>query len=254
MNEKRLFNGRSEVYSNYRPGYPEEVISSLEANAELKQDSVVADIGSGTGIFSKLFLSYGNFVYCVEPNADMRNKAKEFLSSFNNYELIDGNAENTHLLDRSVDFVVGAQSFHWFDPELSKKEFNRILRPGGKVVLLWNNRISKPDSFNEAYENIIRKFSPEYHGTGSLSVNEEIIGKFFDDNFLLFNLSNLQKLSLDGVQGRYFSNSYAIGPGNPDYKELLNSLKMAFNKYDENGFVCLDYETKIYVGTLKHNV
>ncbi len=120
--------------------------------------------------------------------------------------------------------------------------------------MLWNNRISKPDSFNQAYENIIRKFSPEYHGTGSLSVNEEIIREFFDDNFLLFNLSNLQKLSLNGVKGRYFSNSYAIGPDNPDYKELLNSLKMVFNKYQESGFVHIDYETRIYVGMIKQDV
>lgn len=254
MHRGRLFDGKSEIYSKFRPSYPDEVISTLRENAGQNQDSVVADIGSGTGILSKLFLMHGNFVYCVEPNSDMRDKAKDFLSSFNNYRLIDGSAENTHLPDKSVDFVVAAQSFHWFDPELSKREFKRILRPGGKVVLLWNNRTSKHDSFNEVYENIIMKFSPKYHGTGSLSVGEEIIEEFLDGHFLLFTLSNLQKLALDGVKGRYFSASYAIEPEDPDYKELLNSLKGVFNKYQENGFVDLEYETRIYVGTLKHDV
>lgn len=250
MDNRKQFDGKSEIYSRYRPDYPVDIILLLKENAGFKDDSIIADIGSGTGLFAKLFLRNGNTVYCVEPNSDMRNRAVRDIGEFNNCILVNGSAEKTTLPENAVDFIVAAQSFHWFDPVLAKKEFSRILKPGGFIALVWNDRKELPEGINHDYEAICRKYSKNYHESGSKVLNEEALKNFFNGDYKLLVIEHNQKLDLEGLKGRYFSASYAINEEDDHYEELLKSFEEAFLRNQKNGFVKLEYETKVYLGTL----
>src|SRR5271165_2614354 len=131
VDAKQRFSNRVADYVRYRPGYPAGVLSFLIENCGLHREHVIADIGSGTGLLSKLFVENGNHVYGVEPNAEMKAAGDEFLHASSNFASITGSAEATTLSDCSIDFVTAGQAFHWFDPIVSHKEFSRILKPGG---------------------------------------------------------------------------------------------------------------------------
>ena len=143
MSEKdptRRFTNRVANYARYRPGYPPAVLTCLRDECGLSPGSTVADVGSGTGILTELFLANGNHVYAVEPNEAMRQAAELSLAHYPGFTSVDGRAEATTLADDSVDFVTAGQAFHWFDAAASRVEFNRILRPGGYTALVWNAR------------------------------------------------------------------------------------------------------------------
>lgn len=249
MDNKSRFSGISECYSRFRPGYPRELINVLTEKFGMGKESVVADIGSGTGKLSEIFLENSNIVYCVEPNNDMRMKAKKDLSHFASATIINGSAENTTLPDHSIDFITAGQSFHWFDPELSKKEFLRILKPKGVVTLIWNDRVQSSQGINKEYEEICKKYSRDYHRSGSLAIDYEIIVNFLGPDYELFGLKNIQRMDLESLKGRYFSASYSIKPDDENYEKLLSDLETAFRNNEKDGLVCLEYETKVYVSS-----
>lgn len=243
-----LFSGRDSNYSRFRPNYPRGIYALLQEHAGLTADSVIADIGSGTGKLAALFLERGNYVHCVEPNADMRRRAESDLSALGNFAFVDGTAEMTTLSGRSVDLVTAGQAFHWFNPPRAAEEFLRILRPGGMAALIWNNRRENATGMNIEYERICKEFSPSYHSSGSLSIPAERIASFFGGTMQEFTLDNEQLLDLEGIMGRYMSASYAIGPENPQFSEVMNSLEDAFRKHESGGYVSLQYSTKVFLG------
>src|ERR1700730_8645883 len=109
------FSSRVGNYVRYRPGDPPEVLGLLQRECGFTSDSVIGDIGFGTGIFTRLLLENGNRVFGVEPNLDMRNAGEEFLQDYPNFTSLDGTAEATPLANQSIDFVTAAQAAHWFD-------------------------------------------------------------------------------------------------------------------------------------------
>ena len=151
----RRFSDRVDNYVRYRPSYPTAVLETLRSECDLSVATVVADIGSGTGILTRLFLENGNRVYGVEPNAEMRGAAEKLLRDFPGFESVAGTAEETGLAANSIDLVVAAQAFHWFDPDRAGMEFQRILRPGGWVALVWNERLVGASPFLREYEELL---------------------------------------------------------------------------------------------------
>src|SRR5687768_16300575 len=149
------FSSRAEAYAKYRPCYPAGVVETLKSECGLTTDSVVADVGSGTGILTELLLKNGNRVFGIEPNEAMRVFAEEALKDYPQFESVDGSAEATALPDDTMDIVVAAQAFHWFDREKTKREFTRILKPNGWVALIWNERRLDTTPFLRAYENLL---------------------------------------------------------------------------------------------------
>src|SRR5207248_11421403 len=135
----RRFSSRVADYIKYRPRYPQSVVELLRDECGLRHAAVVADVGSGTGILSELFLRNGNRVYGVEPNQEMREAGGRLLAAYDNFVSVEGRAEATTLDDRSVDFVTSGQALHWFERDAARREFVRILRPGGWVVAVWND-------------------------------------------------------------------------------------------------------------------
>lgn len=136
MDSGKRFSKHAEYYDKYRPGYPESLLAYFDSEVGFSPKSIVADIGSGTGILSAMFLKNGNMVFGVEPNEDMRRIAEANLGSYPNFRSVDGSAESTNLRESSVDFITAGQSFHWFDRPRARKEFRRILRNEGWVVLV----------------------------------------------------------------------------------------------------------------------
>src|SRR4051812_34197437 len=137
------FSSRVNAYMRTRPDYPAEILDTLKQDCGLTESSVIADIGSGTGILSRMFLSNGNTVYGVEPNREMREAGEKLLSpAYPQYQSIAATAETTSLPNASVDFVTAGQAFHWFDRGKCRVEFARILRPHGWVALVWNERLT----------------------------------------------------------------------------------------------------------------
>ncbi|MBX9604123.1 MAG: class I SAM-dependent methyltransferase [Bryobacteraceae bacterium] len=249
----RRFSDRAAYYVRYRPGYPEGVVELLQRETGLTRDSVVADIGSGTGISSEMLLPHARLVYAVEPNAEMRASAEMLLGENPNFRSVDGTAESTGLPDASVDLITAATAFHWFDPTRTRPEFQRILKPGAFLVLLWNTRRSGDNGFGDAYEALLKEFAVDYEKGRLLQRQQTSAGvaAFFGElPFRLEVLDNVQTLDEDGLTGRILSASYMPLPGHPRYNEMLAAIAGLYRRFQVDGFVQFPYDTNVYWGRL----
>ena len=244
------FSSRAEAYAKYRPGYPPGVVETLRSECGLTTESVVADIGSGTGILTELLLKNGNRVIGIEPNDAMRVFAEERLKDYQQFESVDGSAESTALPDDSVDIIVAAQAFHWFDWKKTKQEFRRILKPNGWVVLVWNERLLDSTPFLRAYEELLLQYGTDYHEARHENVAGKLTEFFAPDEFKLVNLNNFQYFDLAAFQGRVASASYTPEPGHPNFEAMAASLQRIFDEHNHDGTVTFEYDTRIYYGHL----
>lgn len=246
------FSNRAENYAKFRPNYPAQVIDILQSNCGLTEISKVADVGSGTGILSELFLKNGNLVIGIEPNAAMRLAAERLLSRFENFVSTDATAEATKLEPASIDFITAGQAFHWFDRAKAKKEFARILKPDGWVVLIWNERKLDSTAFLRDYENLLLRYGTDYDQVRHENVAGEIAHFFAPETFELATLENAQHFDLESLKGRTRSASYTPEPGTPNFEPLFTKLEEIFNKHKSYGMVTFEYQTRLYYGHLAH--
>jgi len=245
------FASRVENYVKYRPGYPAGVVATFTKECGLTPKSVVADIGSGTGILSEVFLKIGNRVFGVEPNREMREAGARLLGKYAGFMSVDGAAEATGLADCSVDFVVAGQAFHWFDRELARKEFARILKPNGWVGLIWNERLTDSSPFLRAYEDLLQQYGIDYAAVDHRNVDADAITAFFAPQpFTLREFENRQIFGYDGLKGRVLSSSYTPEAGHPNHLPMLDALRALFDKHQIDGKVSFDYVTLLYHGRL----
>jgi SAM-dependent methyltransferase len=239
------FSDRVANYVKYRPSYPEEIIPFLENKIHLTKDQRIADIGSDTGIFSELFLKNGYSVTGIEPNENMRKASEIKLGHYNGFTICNNTAEQTGLRNQSVDLITVAQAFHWMEPVRTKKEFLRILKPEGHIVLAWNLRL-KHTAFLRDYEALKQKFGMDY--TPTKMVNEESIKSFYHPmNFMTQSFPHIQWLDFESLKGQLLSASYIPLPGHQSYDTMINELIHLFIVYNENGFMKMEYETKLYL-------
>ena len=245
------FSTRVADYVKYRPGYPGNVLRLLEEECGLDPTSVVADVGSGTGILSELFLKNGNRVYGVEPNREMREAGERLLASYANFVSLDGRAEATTLEDASVDFVIAGQAFHWFDPPSARREFKRVLRDDGWVVLVWNDRRTAGTPFLEDYERLLVEFGTDYKEVSVKYMEESALSTLFGANGpRTASFDNEQVFDLEGLRGRLTSSSYAPQPGHPNFEPLMRELESLFRRHEREGRVVVAYDTKVFYGRL----
>jgi SAM-dependent methyltransferase len=246
----RRFSSRVRDYVRYRPSYPAAIVPWLERECGLSARSRVADIGSGTGILSRIFLDFGCRVLGVEPNPDMRAAAEELLAGEPRFASVDGRAEATTLPTASVDFVTAGQSFHWFDPRPTRDEWRRILMPQGWVMLVWNERLVTAGFLTE-YENLLQRLSTDFGRVDHRRVGDEVIGLFFGHHhWRSASFPNHQDLDWDGLCGRLLSASYAPLPSSPEYSPMIGELAAIFAAFEQGGRIRLRYETKVYAGQL----
>jgi SAM-dependent methyltransferase len=249
MNSKERFSNRVATYVKYRPSYPKEGIDYLYGTVGFRHNSEIADIGAGTGIFSGLLLERGSLVTAVEPNAAMRVAAENALGDEANFRIIEGSAEMTGLPDNSVDFVVCAQAFHWFDHAAAQTEFRRILKPGGTAALIWNSRLTHGSAFLEDYEHLLHLFGTDYAQVNHKNVSSEIFNSFFKNgSYHEAKFANRQIFDFDGLTGRLLSSSYSPQAGNPLYEPMMKELRNLFDCNQQDGKVFFDYDTEVYWG------
>ena len=244
------FTGRVDDYVRARPGYPEVLVHDLAAAGLLAPGAVVADIGSGTGISTALFLAAGFAVVGVEPNAAMRAAAEAALARFARFRSLPGSAEATGLPDASVDLVVAAQAFHWFDAARTRTEFRRILTGPGWVALIWNARRAAGTPFLAAYEALLVEFGTDYAQVGHRGVGAERLEPFFGGSWETRRYENAQELDLDGLRSRLLSSSYIPAPGRPEHAAMLERLASIFDAHAEDGRVRILYDTEVHTGRL----
>ncbi len=251
----RRFSGRVEDYVRYRPHYPDTVVDFFRESLGLRPEHVVADIGSGTGFLSELFLSNGNRVYGVEPNAEMRAAGEHYLAGFPHFTSVAGTAETTTLPETSADFVVAGQAFHWFEPAATKREFQRILRPVGWVALVWNDRKIDTTPFLRAYEVLLEQFCQDQSAVArraKVANDSASLSRFFSPHPFSRHVTSahFQEFNFAGLRGRLLSSSYAPLPGSLNYEPMMAGLRGLFEQHQELGLVRFEYSTEICYGRL----
>ena len=250
MDNKEKFSNKAENYAKYRPSYPSEFIHYLLYEADLL-NSVVADIGAGTGILTKLLSGGVNKIYSIEPNYQMRSACIKYCSAYDNIIIKDGSAEETELNDNSIDFITVAQAFHWFDKNKCKIEFHRILRKNGKLVLVWNNRTPSNELVKENDE-LCRFLCPDFKGfAGGSETNPESESDIFLNGICEYKVfDNDRLLTLEEYMGGSLSSSYAPSEQDSNYYEFIAGLKLLFKKYNRNGKILIPNKTYSYFGEI----
>jgi SAM-dependent methyltransferase len=244
------FSDRVENYARYRPGYPPEVLDLLRTECGLQQNHFVADIASGTGMFSRLLLENGNSVFAVEPNTEMREMGAHQLESYSRLVSIAGTAEETTLRSASVDFVTAAQAAHWFDLPRARAEFARILRPEGWCVLIWNERRTASTPFLRDYEQLLLTYGTDYKEVRHERTTA-VIHEFFapaSHQERVFDLR--QRFDYEGAAGRLLSSSYVPLEGHPGYAPMMQELQRIFRAHATDNVVEFEYNTRVFYGHL----
>ncbi|GMV91219.1 MAG: hypothetical protein AMXMBFR82_09970 [Candidatus Hydrogenedentota bacterium] len=251
MDTTERFSDRVEDYVKYRPGYPDELIPFLHDAIGLMPTWTVADVGSGTGLLSRLFLDYGNRVFGVEPNAAMRFAGSECLREYGRFHAVGGTAEATTLKGRTINLVAAGQAFHWFDALAARTEFQRILVPGGFAALVWNDRKIDATPFLEQYEALLLSEGIDYAAVNHRNVDAAQLGAFFGaEPFAVQEFQNRQVFDWDGLYGRAMSSSYIPGPGHERHGAFVEKLRGLFDRNAQDGLVAFEYDTRLYYGRL----
>jgi SAM-dependent methyltransferase len=254
LDSTQRFSNRVDFYVRARPKYPAELLRFFQQQLQLAATDPVADIGSGTGLLTKLFVENGNPTFAVEPNGPMRKAGEAHLGQWPNFHSVNGTAETTTLADASVRFITAAQAFHWFDVESAAREFRRILQSGGVVALIWNERVNNASAFMADYDRLIQHFKRPGEQSRLSSWDEsglQSIGRFFGGSgYQLQKFNNPQRLNKAALLDRIHSSSYMPLPGDPAYTELAKAADALFETHQADQTVCIDHETHLYYGTL----
>jgi SAM-dependent methyltransferase len=249
FNSLGRFSSRVGDYVRYRPTYPASLLEFLRRTAGLEPGTAVADVGSGTGIFTRLLLDAKARVFAVEPNDGMRGAAEAEFRGQPGFTSVKGTAETTGLADGSVSLVTCAQAFHWFDPVKARGEFIRILAPGGGCALIWNTSVLR-GAFAEGYEKLKERFGTDFKQIRHEHL--EATGRF--DIFFgaggwkKHAFENSQVLGWEGLKGRLMSSSYAPQADQPGHEPMIAALRVLFDECGQGGVVRMEYETELYLG------
>jgi len=233
------FSDRVADYVKYRPGYPDAAIDAIIATISPK---TIADLGSGTGISARPFAKRGIEVIGVEPNAEMRAAAEGFRT-------VDGTAEKTGLPDESVDMVLAAQAFHWFDAAAARAEMRRITKPPHWVVLMWNERLTDTELLRD-YEAALHEHGIDYDKVDHRNVDRERLVAFYRSPFDTIEFQNSQRFDHAGFIGRALSSSYVPQKGHAKHEGMMRALDRIFAEHAVDGFVDFRYLTFVHVGQL----
>lgn len=248
MDNKENFTGKASAYEDARPNYNKHLFHYLLEKEGITKDTVFADIGSGTGIFSENLLKMGNTVFAVEPNDDMRNISEKNLSKYPNFVSIKGNDANFNLPSSTIDYITVAQAFHWFDSTLFKKECTKVLTKKGKVILIWNS-YDKENATIKELSQICKKFCPKFQGfSAGISEDSDRIKNFFDNNYKFIHFENNLEFNKDKFIKRMISSSYSLTVNDIQYTEFIATLESYFDKHTTvNNTIIMPNETIAYL-------
>jgi len=253
LDPTKRFSNRVENYLKYRPRYPAAIIPLLESECGLMPETLIADVGSGTGFMTEMFLTHGNRVIGVEPNAEMRAAGERLLTKYPKFSSVNATAEATTLADKSIDLIVAGQAFHWFDRKKTKIEFTRILKPGGWVVLIWNGFRVESSALVRGYQELLLSYGTDYREVSREIEACDIETFFAPGKCRQARFDFKQVFDFEGLKGRLLSASYAPEPTDPRFDQMIDELRAVFEANKKNGTVDFDYETEVYYGQLENN-
>lgn len=251
--KEHLFNAKAKIYDIARPRYAQKMLDFLR-NDEGLINKKIADVGAGTGIFSKQLHEIGNEIFAVEPNDDMRNVMCEKMKNENNFHIINGNAEATGLTENSVDAVCAAQAFHWFDYKSFAKECLRIMKQNGKVYLTWNNNNADNESMEQRKCNdIMDKYCAKNIKLSTHNSNDKVLEAIDDfyKEYEVFKFDNPIARNKENFLQMVLSASYALRPGDDGYENLVAELRDFFDKHNQDGYIISHNISVLYCGYSK---
>ncbi len=239
------FSDRVDAYVRARPGYPPALLGLFH----LSPGEAVADVGSGTGLLTERFVAAGHPTFAVEPNGPMRAAAESRLGGDPNFHSVDGTAEATGLPEASVSLVTAGQAFHWFDAGRARGEFGRILRPGGVVALVWNERRGSAGDFTGGYGDLVRRFNADRSAVGSMTPGADVLAGFFGHRgYRTATFDNPQRLDRNGVLARLASSSYFPLPPDPRHDVVMAEAGQLFDRFQHGGAVTVEHDVAVYYG------
>lgn len=244
------FSDRVANYVRYRPDYPDALLDALRDEVGWGPMSTLADLGTGTGISAALLLRLGAAVIGVEPNAEMRVAAETALGGNHRFRSVNATAEATTLPDASVDGIAAAQAFHWFDVDRTRRECKRILRPGGRIALFWNNRRTDATPFLRDYEALLQRYGTDYREVSARYADPAALHRFFGGLYERRTFPHAQTFDFEALRGRLLSSSYAPPPGHPGHAPMLEALAEVYDTHQEDGGVHVHYDTELFFGVL----
>ncbi|MDC7224818.1 MAG: class I SAM-dependent methyltransferase [Spirochaetales bacterium] len=243
MDSKDRFSGLGEDYDRFRPGYSGLFLDFLRARYSLGRGMCVADVGAGTGILTGQLLESGCEVFAVEPSRDMREVARRKLADGEACHVVEGSAERTTLGDGSVDLVLVAQAFHWFDGEAFKGEFRRISRTG-KAVLLWNVKKSSQPYLADL-ERVNRAFCKDFKGfNGGFSLDS--IEAFFDGEFGRQDFAHDLSLDREAFVKGILTASYTPREVDEGYEAYVGEVEAVFDRFSRGGRLLIENDTEAF--------
>jgi SAM-dependent methyltransferase len=240
LSQTDRFTGRADVYEAGRPSYPPESLDALFAGLGDPATLVVADLGAGTGISTRILAARVAQVLALEPNAAMRAKAVPDPR----VRWIDGTAEATTLGDASVDVAAAFQAWHWFDHDVAVRELRRVVRPGGRLAVLYNERDER-DPFTAALGDIFRAYATEPIEALRIAA----LARFAQlPGARSSTFGNVQELDRDGIRARIASSSYVPHAG-PAADAMLAAANALFDRFAEQGRVRIHLETLLAIAS-----
>ena len=246
MDYTNRFDGKGEIYAKARSKYAAALFGHFKNTLRIPSGSVFADVGSGTGIFTEQLLHCGYRVFAVEPNADMRKQAEEKLSQNENFVSVSGSDADMKLPDHSADYITAAQAFHWFDAEAFRCECRRVLKPGGKIILVYNSR-DESAACTKALAALRQSFTPEFHGFSN-GISDEACRAFFAGSCNIFRADNTQIYDRQGYLNRVLSSSYSLKESDARYADYLKEINGIFERFSTDGQITVPTETVAYIG------
>lgn len=245
MEQLNKFTGKANDYEKGRPSYAEDLMQFLD-KYYISKESIIADIGSGTGKFTKQLLELGCHVYGVEPNDDMRKEAETSLSNFSRFHSVKGTASDANLPSASIDFVTVAQAFHWFDSKKFRNECMRILKPNGRVFLIWNVR-DMDSPINQKIFSLNQKFCPNFKGfSEGIHSNTSIIKDFFNEKYEKRIFPHPLCFTEETFLSRSLSSSYALTKKDSNYEKYVDALRNLYLTYEKDNCLVIPNNTVVY--------
>ncbi len=246
MNTTQVYSSKAEKYARYRWSYAPEAIQTILDVTGITAESVVADIGAGTGILTQEFVGQVKRIFAVEPNPEMRAIATRKLAQYPSCQVVDGRSEATTLADNSIDLITAAQAIHWFDPQAAKKEFHRILKPAGWLAICRN--YGTDHELGEALQDVY----PVETDTETLMIGKSQPRSFYfeDGEYRRQEYPFKIQVTWEEFFGGVSTASFAPDEGSLLYAEFENGVRKVFDRFSSEGLILQQGVTELYLGQI----